>query len=174
MRTTRSSSRPGGLHQAPPGTRHPQGKGIPLGAGTSPGRSPQLPPWLWAWTRSPINFLLGCGPGPDPSQLPPLAVGLDQIPLNFPLGCGPVPDPPQLPPWLWAWTRSPSTPPLAVGLDQIPLNSPLGCGPGPDPLHFPLGFGPGDPPRPAARHAGIPPAMRAGIAPPPPWTDTHL
>ena len=24
-------------------------------------------------------------------------------PLNFPLGCGPGPDPPQLPPWLWAW-----------------------------------------------------------------------
>ena len=33
----------------------------------------------------------------------PLGVGLDLIPLNFPLGCGPGPDPPQFPPWLWAW-----------------------------------------------------------------------
>ena len=55
-------------------------------------------------------------------------VGLDQIPLNFPLGCGPGPDPPQVPPWVWAWTRSPSTSPLGVGLDQIPLNFPLGVG----------------------------------------------
>ena len=77
------------------------------------------------------------------------------------LGPGtPRPDPPQFPPWLWAWTRSPSTSPLGVGLDQIPL-------------HFPLGCGPGDLPwRPAARHAGIPPAMHAGIAPPPP-VDRH-
>ena len=31
------------------------------------------------------------------------------------------------------------------------------------------------PPRPAARHAGIPPAMHAGIALLPPlWTDRHL
>ena len=51
-------------------------------------------------------------------------VGLDQIPLNFPLGCGPGPDPPQLPPWVWTWTRSPSTSPLGVDLetprDQAP------------------------------------------------------
>ena len=33
----------------------------------------------------------------------PLDVGLDLIPLNFPLGCGPGPDPPQFPPWVWAW-----------------------------------------------------------------------
>ena len=38
--------------------------------------SPQLPSWVWAWTRSPSTY--------------PLVVGLDQIP-------------PQLPPWLWAW-----------------------------------------------------------------------
>ena len=30
-------------------------------------------------------------------------MGLDLIPLNFPLGCGPGPDPPQFPPWVWAW-----------------------------------------------------------------------
>ena len=99
-------------------------------------------------------------------------------------GRAPWADPPQLPPWLWAWTGSPSTSPLAVGLDLIPLNFPLGCGPGDPPprqipLNFPLGCGPGNlqgmlayptppPPRPAARHAGIPPAIHAGIAPPPP------
>ena len=52
----------------------------------------------------PLNFPLGCGPGPDPPQFPPLGVDLDLIPLNFPLGCGPGPDPPQFPPWVWAWT----------------------------------------------------------------------
>ena len=78
---------------------------------------------VWAWTRSPSTS--------------PLGVGLDQIPLNFPLGCGPGPDPPQLPPWVWAWTRPPSTSPLGVGLDQIPLNFPLGCEPRPDPPQLP-------------------------------------
>ena len=58
-------------------------------------------------------------------------------------------------------------PPLAVDLDQIPLNFPLGCGPGN--LQGMLGY---HPPRPAARHAGIPPAMHAGIAPPPGQTHT--
>ena len=38
----------------------------------------------------------------------------NQIPLNFPLGCGPGPDPLQFPSWLWAWTRCPSTSPLSV------------------------------------------------------------
>ena len=33
--------------------------------------------------------------------------GLDLIPLNFPLGCGPGPDPPQFPPWVWAWRGVP-------------------------------------------------------------------
>ena len=41
------------------------------------------------WTRSPSTS--------------PLGVVLDQIPLNFSLGCGPGPDHPQLPPWVWAW-----------------------------------------------------------------------
>ena len=31
--------------------------------------------------------------------------GAGQFPLNFLLGCGPAPDPSQLPPWVWAWTR---------------------------------------------------------------------
>ena len=81
----------------------------------------------------------------SPEQTPP-----SQIPLNFPLGCGPGTDPP-------------STSLLGVGLDQIPLNFPLGCGPGN--LQGMLGYH--HPPplwRPAARHAGIPPAMHAGIA----------
>ena len=56
--------------------------------------------------------LLGGGVGVASSpSTSPLVVGLDQIPLNFPLGCGPGPNPPQLPPWLWAWTRSPQLPP---------------------------------------------------------------
>ena len=58
-----------------------------------------------------------------PGQIPstsPLGVGLDHIPLNFPLGCGPGPDPPQLPPWVWAWrppSQIPLTSPLGVGLE---------------------------------------------------------
>ena len=60
------------------------------------------------------------------------------------------------------------TSPLAVGLDQIPLNFPLGCGPGPDPPPLPPWVWAWRPPRrPAARHAGIPSAMHAGIEPPP-------
>ena len=56
-----------------------------------------------------------------------------QIPLNFPLGCGPGPDPPQLSPWVWAWTRSPSTSPFGVGQEtpqSDPPKVPLGSGPG--------------------------------------------
>ena len=56
---------------------------------------------------------------PPRSRHPP-----SQIPLNFPLGCGPGPDPPQFPPWLWAWTRSPPTSPLGVGLETPPARSP--------------------------------------------------
>ena len=37
------------------------------------------------------------GGGVSTPQPPP-----PQIPLNFPLGCGPGPDPPELPPWVWA------------------------------------------------------------------------
>ena len=85
MRTAHSGSRhEGGLHTPWPDP-------------------PQLPPWVWALTRSPSTY--------------PLGVGLEQIPLNLPLGCGPGPDPPQLPPYVWAWTRSPSTYPMGVGLD---------------------------------------------------------
>ena len=43
----------------------------------------------------PLNFPLGCGPGPDPPQLPlgcgpgdPPPPPSGQIPLNFPLGVG--------------------------------------------------------------------------------------
>ena len=82
---------------------------------------------------------------PPQSRHPPEQPAPRQISLNFSLDSGPGPDPPQFPPWLWAWTRSPSTSPLGVGLET--------------------------PPRPAARHAGIPPAIDAGIAPPPLLTE---
>ena len=68
MRTARSSSRGGGSPHTP--------KQAPPLEQTPP---PQLPPWLWAWTRSPSTS--------------PLGVGLET----------PQPDPPKLPPWVWAW-----------------------------------------------------------------------
>ena len=58
-----------------------------------------------------------------------------------------------IPPGVWAWR-----PPQAR-----PLNFPPGCGPGD--LQGMLGYHP--PPRPAAKHAGIPPAMHSGIPTPP-------
>ena len=48
----------------------------------------------------------GRGLASSPSTSP-LGADLDHIPLNFPLGCGPGPDPPQLSPWLWAWSITP-------------------------------------------------------------------
>ena len=86
MCTTRRSSRHGGGGSPPP-------RPDPT----------QIPPWVWAWTRSPSTS--------------PLDVGLDQIHLNFPLGCGPGPDPPQLPPWVWAW-RPPTPPGEGAGLPE--------------------------------------------------------
>ena len=60
-------------------------------------------------------------------QAPPRSGTPQAAPLNFPLGCGPGPDPPQLPPWLWAWTRSPSTFPLGVGLETSPKTCCKAC-----------------------------------------------
>ena len=81
MRTTRSSSHHGGVCKSPkadtPGEQAP-----PQGRHPPPQSSHPL-------ARSPSSS--------------PLGVGLDQIPLNFPLGCWPGPDPPKLPPWVWAW-----------------------------------------------------------------------
>ena len=60
--------------------------------------------------------------------------GLDLIPLNFPLGCWPGPDPPEFPPWVWAWTWSPPQFPPGCGpgggLHQAPpsLCYGLSCG----------------------------------------------
>ena len=51
-------------------------------------------------------------------SISPLGVGLDLIPLNFPLGCGPGPDPPQFPPWVWAWRGVP--PSWGVSLEGVP------------------------------------------------------
>ena len=90
---------------------------------------------------TPLPLLEQAPPGQIPSTSP-LGVDLDQIPLNFPLGVG-----------------------LETLPGQIPLNFPLGCGPGN--LQGMLGYHPHFW-RPAARHAGIPPAMDVGIAPPPP------
>ena len=86
------------------GSLHPPSPG----AGTPWADPPQLPPWLWAWTGSPSTS--------------PLAVGLDWIPLNFPLGCGPGPDPPQLPPWVWTWRPPPRTDPPKLPLGCGPGN----------------------------------------------------
>ena len=62
MRTSRSSRHHGGLH-APPPEQTPQA-GTPPGAGTPPRPDPpQLPPWVWAWTRSPSTPPLGVGLG---------------------------------------------------------------------------------------------------------------
>ena len=69
MRTARSSSRRGG--------------------GGSPHTPKQAPPL----EQTPLNFPLGCGPGPDPPQLPPWVLAWRP----------PQPDPPKLPPWVWAW-----------------------------------------------------------------------
>ena len=151
MHTARSSSRPRGClyttphpgpgtpRSRPPGTRHPLWADSPR----------SRPPQVWAW-RPPLAR--------SPSTSP-LCVGLEtplgQIPLNFPLGCG-----------------SGDLP------GQIPLNFPLGCGPGdppwPDPPQLPPWVGAWKsarhagipPPRAAARHGEIPPAMHAGIPPP--------
>ena len=87
MRTARSSSSHGGSSHPPeqnPPEQAPSRAGTPPeqppGAGTPRPDPLQLHPWVWAWSRPPSTS--------------PLAVGLDQIPLNFPLGCGPGPDPP--------------------------------------------------------------------------------
>ena len=88
------------LEQAPPpgaGTplsrHHPEQAHSPR-AGTFP-QSRHIPPEQAHSPRAgtpsqiPLNFPLGCGPGPDP--------------LNFPLDYGPGPDPSKFPPWVWAW-----------------------------------------------------------------------
>ena len=62
--------------------------------------------------------------------------GLVLIPLNFPLGCWPGPDPTEFPPWVWAWIWSPSISPWVWAWIWFPLNIPLGCGPGSDPPQF--------------------------------------
>ena len=93
MRTARSSSCHRGVLHTPPGasTPHPWEQ-APQGAGNPQSRHPPeqaSPRSRHLLTRSPSTS--------------PLSVGLDQIPLNFPIGCGPGPDPPQLPPWVWAF-----------------------------------------------------------------------
>ena len=53
MRTARSSSRPGGLHQAPHGTRHLPGTRHPPGPGTPQDQAPLL----WTEWQTGVNIL---------------------------------------------------------------------------------------------------------------------
>ena len=74
---------------------------------------PQLPPWVWVWTRSPSTSPLGCGPGDPlgPGTPPETRHPLGQAPRDkappppgtrHPPGPGTLQD--QAPPW----TRHPS------------------------------------------------------------------
>ena len=88
----------------------------PEGAGSSPLNDKYF--WHWIqWKHLEQECIpVGC--------VLPTAVtigGPGWFPLNFSLGCGPGPDLPQLPPWVWAWTRSPSTPPppFSCGAENI-------------------------------------------------------
>ena len=39
--------------------------------------SPSISPWVWGLHLIPLNFPLGCGPGPDPPSISSLGVGLE-------------------------------------------------------------------------------------------------
>ena len=82
-------------------------------------RSPSTSPLGVGLEQIPLNFPLGCGPGPDPPKFSPFGVGLDLIPPQFsplgvgldlippqffPLGVGLDLIPSQFSPWVWAWT----------------------------------------------------------------------
>ena len=125
MRTACSSSHLGGLHQAPPRSGTPRIRHPPR-ARHPPDQAPT-------------------GRSPSTSQL---GEGLDQIPLNFPLGCGPGPDPPPLPPSVWAWR-----PPLETCCKACWDTTCNACWDS-TPLET------------CCKHAGTPPAMHTGIAPP--------
>ena len=120
---------------------------------TPPG-SRHLPPWEQTPTplsRPPQVWAWRPPPRPDLSTSP-LGVGLETTPQ---------PDP-STTPWVWAWKPPPS---------QIPQLPPWVWAW--KPARHLVGYHP-PPPRPAARHAGIPPAMHAGI-PPPCWqNDRHV
>ena len=73
MHTAHGSSHPGGVSTPP--RAHPPGAGTPPGPATPPEQAHtptpragtpqsdplQLPPWVWAWTRSPSTSPLGVG-----------------------------------------------------------------------------------------------------------------
>ena len=108
MRTARSSSRSGGLHQAPLRTRHPLGPGIPPGPDTPKDQAPPGP---------------GTPLGPDPHLGPaPPGPGTPPRPGTPPDQTLPGPDTP--------WTRHPPVnilpcPKLrlrAVNIDPIAQN----------------------------------------------------
>ena len=104
----------------------------------SSSRPGESPPDNPPWSRCPPRAGNPQDQAPPQEQAPP-----DQAPPEA-----------RHPPKQASPDQIPSTFPLAVGLDQIPL-------------HFPLGVDLETPKRPAARHAGIPPAMHAWIAHPP-------
>ena len=121
-----SSSRQGDLQAPPPPASSPStsplGVGlnqIPLnfclGCGSGPD-PPQLPPWLWAWTRSPSTsplgvgldqIPLGCGPGDSPRTRHPRTRHPSPGPDTHPPGPGtPTPGPGTLPPWTETLTHA--------------------------------------------------------------------
>ena len=143
MSTARSSSCHGGSPHTPgagtPLEQAPPQEQTPPGAGTPQSRPPgsKHPPG-----QIPLNFLLGCWPGPDPPQLPPWLWAWrpppSQIPLNFPLGvdletCKTCWDTTTLPPpdtWCkacWDTTLPPSMNRITDACENITLPQ-LRCG----------------------------------------------
>ena len=61
MRTVRCSSRHGGGVCTPPGAGTPPKQTLPREKAPTWPDPPQLPPWVWAWTRSPSTSPLGMG-----------------------------------------------------------------------------------------------------------------
>ena len=128
---------------------------FPLRCGSRPD-PPQFPPWVWAWIRGPHPPRADNPPEQTTpwSRHPPVA----DIPpgADTPLGA----DTPweQTPPWEHTPEQTPPGsrhPPKQTPPKQTPPRS----------RHPPWSRYP--PWRPAARHAGIPPAMHTWIAPPP-------
>ena len=147
----------------PSRSRHPWEQTLSEQAPPSWPDPPQLPPWVWAWTRSPSTFPLGVGletPQQNPTKLPSRVwawkparhAWISPPRAGTHLGADPLE---QAPIPLWAGThweqtsqsrhhpllaRSPSLFLLGVGLDQIPSTSPFGLGLKQIPLNFPLGL----------------------------------
>ena len=70
-----------------PQSRYPPSR-HPPGAATPPARSPSTSPLGVGLSQIPLNFPLGCGSEPDPPQLPPWVWAWARSP-QLPLGCSP-------------------------------------------------------------------------------------